>query len=44
MIKVFIDTNVILDHALGRSFANEAEKKYFPCSLRIKLFVTFPLK
>lgn len=25
MIKVFIDTNVILDHALNRAFANEAE-------------------
>ena len=26
MTKVFADTNVILDHALGRAFANEAEK------------------
>jgi len=26
MIKVFIDTNVILDHALDRLFANEAER------------------
>ena len=26
MSKVFIDTNVILDHALGRAFADEAEK------------------
>jgi len=26
MSKIFIDTNVILDHALDRSFANEAER------------------
>ena len=26
MTKVFLDTNVILDHALGRVFVNEAEK------------------
>ena len=26
MIKIFLDTNVILDHALGRAFADEAEK------------------
>jgi len=26
MTKVFLDTNVILDHALGRAFADEAEK------------------
>jgi predicted nucleic acid-binding protein len=26
MSKVFLDTNVILDHALGRAFANEAQK------------------
>ena len=26
MIKVFLDTNVILDHALDRAFADEAEK------------------
>lgn len=26
MSKVFLDTNVILDHALGRAFAEEAEK------------------
>ena len=26
MTKVFVDTNIILDHALGRAFADEAEK------------------
>ena len=26
MSKVFLDTNVVLDHALGRAFAEEAEK------------------
>ena len=26
MTKVFLDTNIILDHALGRAFADEAEK------------------
>jgi len=26
MTKTFLDTNVILDHALGRAFADEAEK------------------
>jgi len=26
MIRIFLDTNVVLDHALGRSFADEAEK------------------
>jgi hypothetical protein len=26
MTKVFLDTNVVLDHALSRQFANEAEK------------------
>jgi len=26
MTKVFVDTNVVLDHALGRAFAVEAEK------------------
>ena len=26
MNKIFLDTNVILDHALDRAFANEAEK------------------
>ena len=26
MTKIFLDTNVILDHALDRAFAEEAEK------------------
>ena len=26
MTKVFLDTNIVLDHALGRVFADEAEK------------------
>ena len=44
MTKVFLDTNVILDHALDRAFADEAEKIFAIAEADCEFFVTANIK